>query len=225
MLKLSAFIFDLDGTLLNTLEDIADAENSVLKELKLPPRPVDDYRLIVGGGAENIAKKLLPEGKGSESDLSDFVSRFRTYYQLNWHAKTRPYTGIPELLKAILEKGFPLAVLSNKPEEFTLQMVDFFFPDWQEKTGPITFTHVLGQNRLWPVKPDPAQALRIARDWDLSPDRIGLVGDSDVDMFTASNAGMLAIGAEWGFRGREELVSSGADIILEKPEDLLEYLE
>lgn len=221
---IKGIIFDLDGTLLNTLEDIADAENSALKEFGLPSRPVDDYRLIVGGGAENIASKLLPESMQTEQMIMDFVDCFRFYYHQNWHNKTHLYNGIADLLKTLLDRKLKLAVLSNKPEEFAIRIVEHYFPDWVGKTGPAIFTHVIGQRKGFPAKPNPEAALYIAEDWKFEPESCGLVGDSDIDMLTAQNAGMVAIGAEWGFRGKEELEQNGADILLQHPLELIQHI-
>lgn len=217
-MNIRGIIFDLDGTLIDTLKDIADAENSALAELGLPPLEVDKFRWIVGGGADNLAQKLLPPDLQSEQDINSFVERFRFYYHQNWHNKTRPYAGIPELLSNLNCKHIPMAVLSNKPEEFTLKIAKFYFPE------DLMFTHVYGQRPEVPIKPNPATALEIATAWKLKPEQIGFVGDSDIDIFTANNAGMISIGAEWGFRGKAELVSSGAQILLNQPMDLLNYL-
>jgi phosphoglycolate phosphatase len=224
MPELKGFIFDLDGTLLYTLEDIAAAENRALAELNLPPRNVEEYRWIVGGGADDIARRLLPADMHTPEQIAAFVQRFRTHYHQNWHERTRLYDGIAELLSALRQQDFPLAVLSNKPEEFALKIVDWFFPGWQGNSRPALFTHVIGQRVGVPVKPDPALALQIARDWGLNPAAVAFLGDSDIDIYTALNAGMIPVGAEWGFRGRKELVDSGARILLNTPLDLLAYL-
>lgn len=224
-MTLQGFIFDLDGTLLYTLEDIANAENKTLADYGLPPRPVDEYRWIVGGGAEDIARRLLPTQLQTGDNILDFVHKFRTHYHQNWHDKTRLYPGLEELLNHLLKRNFPLAVLSNKPEEFSQKLVEHFFGSWKGSTNSKVFSHVIGQQKGKPVKPDPTTALAIAADWNLPQQSIGLVGDSDIDVFTAQNAGMVAIGAGWGFRGREELAAAGAQILLEQPLDLIKYLD
>lgn len=218
MQRIKGVIFDLDGTLIDTLEDIADAENSALAELGLPPVEVDKFRWIVGGGAENLAQKLLPPSQHSEESIKAFVERFRYFYHQNWHNKTKPYDGVSELITKLKGMHIPIAILSNKPEEFTLKIIDMFFPD------STTFTHVIGQRQGTPTKPNPVMALHIADAWKLDPAEIGFIGDSDIDMITAHNAGMISLGAEWGFRGKEELVLSGAQILLKYPLDLLNYL-
>ncbi len=224
-MQLKGFIFDLDGTLLYTLEDIAQAENKALHKLGLPPRDVEEYRWIVGGGAEDIARRLLPAESHDPNSISAFVQSFRRFYHENWHDKTRFYSGIPELLTILGNKGKKLAVLSNKPEEFAGKIVDHYFPDWQGNQSPRLFTHVIGQIKGLPTKPDPILALKIANDWNLAPQEIGFIGDSDIDIFTAANAGMVSIGAGWGFRGAQELVDSGAQILLQSPLDLIQYLD
>lgn len=222
--KLEGVIFDLDGTLLNTLADIADAENKTLTEYGLPTLPVEQFRWIVGGGADNIAQRLLPISMHNEQAITNFVQRFRFHYHQNWHTKTCFYDGVTELLTQLKIQQIKLAILSNKPEEFALKIVDFYFPDWQEQSSAITFTHVMGQSNDKPVKPNPQTALEIANDWNTSPDCIGFIGDSDIDILTANNAGMVSIGAEWGFRGKEELITTGAELILETPLELLNYI-
>jgi phosphoglycolate phosphatase len=221
---LEGIIFDLDGTLLYTLEDIADAENAALAELGLPPLPVERFRWIVGGGAEDIARRLLPEMMQTEDGIMDFVTRFRNHYRENWHNKTCLYPGIADLLGILQDMKIKMAVLSNKPEEFTLKIVDYFFPDWQGSNKPALFTHVIGQRKGFPVKPEPSSALSIAAEWQIEPDKIGFMGDSDIDILTAQNAGMVSLGAEWGFRGKVELAEAGAQIMLRHPLELVQYL-
>lgn len=223
-LDIKGIIFDLDGTLLNTLEDIATAENKALAELGFPTIPIDEYRWIVGGGAENIAQRLLPQTMQDEKSIRNFVDRFRHFYHQNWHDKTCPYPGIKELITALQQKKIKMAIISNKPEEFALKIADYYFPDWQGKEQPALFTHVLGHNKVLPAKPDPTTAKAIAGHWKLLVHQIGFIGDSDIDILTAINAGMVPIGAEWGFRGSEELNASGAKLLLKQPIDLLNYL-
>ena len=222
---LYGIIFDLDGTLLDTLEDIADAENAALAEFGLAPLPVDDYRYIVGGGAENIARKLLPEHLQDEQHLQDYMNRFRHYYHLNWHNKSRLYPGVSAMIDTLIALDVKLAILSNKPEEFALKIVEYFFPNRQGERDSNIFTHVIGQRSGFPTKPDPALALSIVDAWHCEAKQVGFMGDSDVDILTALRAGMLPLGAEWGFRGRDELLSSGAEIVLTNPMDLFLYLD
>jgi phosphoglycolate phosphatase len=223
-MSLKGIIFDLDGTLLYTLEDIADAENAALDDLGLPSLPLDKFRWIVGGGADDIAKRLLPAELQSEDGIRDFVISFRNHYRQCWHNKTCLYPGMADLLTILQHMNIRLAVLSNKPEEFARHIVDHYFPDWQGREKPLLFTHVIGQRQGFAVKPDPVSALEIAKAWNIAPADIGFMGDSDIDIFTAQNAGMVSLGAEWGFRGRDELVSSGAQILLRHPLELVQHL-
>jgi len=217
--SLKGIIFDLDGTLLNTLEDIADAMNLTLTEYNLPQRPQANFGSIVGGGAEDIARRLLPPEQQSREAIMGFVERFRSHYRKNWKAKTQFYDGMPELIKFLMDREFRLGVLSNKPQEFVLSLAGEFLNHGQQIFDP-----VWGQQSEFPVKPHPDGALSIARAWSVSPGQIGFMGDSDVDMQTAKNAGMLALGAAWGFRSIEELERSGADVVLHHPLDLIHLI-
>lgn len=216
---LKAIIFDLDGTLLYTLPDIADAMNSALAELNISPIPETEYRWLVGGGAEDVATRVLPLTMRTPAEISAFVERFRYYYRQNWHAKTTPYEGIPELIAYLRQNDYRIGILSNKPQEFTENIVNHFF----HSAGEV-FQPVWGQRSGIPVKPDPGSALEIATLWKLLPAEIGFMGDSDVDILTAQNSGMVSIGAEWGFRGREELLSLGTNVMLSHPLDLIPQL-
>ncbi len=218
-LDVKGFIFDLDGTLLNTLDDIALAMNTVLEEFSLPSIEVQAYRWIVGGGAEGIAKNVLPASMSSAEQVQGFIQRFRHHYRYNLHDKTYPYDGIMQMLEALRNRDYKLAVLSNKPQEFTEEIVDYYF----NKSAPF-FSPVFGQRNDIPIKPSPQSAIFISRDWDILPEDIAFVGDSEVDIRTAQNAGMISFGAVWGFRGEDELLAAESDYLLYQPLDLLEYI-
>jgi phosphoglycolate phosphatase len=216
-MRFAAVLFDLDGTLLDTLEDIADAANAVLASLGLPTHPLAAYKLFVGEGVRRLLEKALPKTKRDAAIVAIGAERFNDEYARRWNAKTRPYDGIAELLASLRDRQLPLAVLSNKPQSFTEQCVDHYFP-----AG--TFTCVLGQREGIPPKPDPAGALETASRLSLPPDKIAYLGDSSIDMQTAVRAGMHPIGAAWGFRSREELLASGAAAVIERPDHLLAVL-
>ncbi len=206
-----AVIFDLDGTLLDTLADLADSMNRTLAARGFPVHPVDSYRYFVGQGMANLAKAAAPEG--APDDIVAAVREgMEADYEENWAAATRPYPGIPELLERLREKHLPLAVFSNKPDRFTKIVVDRFFPAGM-------FAHVRGAKPDVPMKPDPAGALEIARSLGVPPERVAYVGDTDTDMRTGAAAGMFAIGVEWGFRP-ELLRGSGADAVVATPDEL-----
>lgn len=216
-----AAIFDLDGTLLNTLDDLANAANAALHSAGYPQHPVAAYRQFVGNGLRMLVRRALPEGEADRLGPAGFetlVGRTGDNYAQNWAAATRPYPHIPELLQELQRRGIPLAVVTNKPHEWTLHMLKHYFPD-----EPFLF--IQGAMPNLPHKPDPAGALNAARHLGVAPHEAAFVGDSNVDMLTARNAGMAAVGVDWGFRGAQELKESGADTILYDPLELLPLFE
>ncbi len=211
-------IFDLDGTLLDTLEDLADAMNTVLAEHHWPTHPLDAYRRFVGNGVTMLVRRAMPEEERREDRrVAEIVSEMREVYARGWANKTKPYHGIDHLLNALRDKSVPMTVLSNKPHDATLAMVDHFFP-------ADLFRMVMGARPDKPRKPDPTTALETADHLDLPPGSILFLGDSDVDIHTANAAGMTPLGAGWGFRGPEELRTAGARVVLDTPMELLEWL-
>lgn len=216
-MRLRAIIFDLDGTLLDTLEDLADAMNSVLAETRLPTHPVAAYRYFVGDGIEMLVRRSLPFEVPDERELARFVELARRAYAERWSCKTRPYPGVPEMVRAFAGAGFRLAVLSNKPDDAAHAVVRTFLPG-------IDFEVVLGATPTRPKKPDPAAALEVAERIGVPPAEIAFMGDTSVDMRTAVAAGMFPIGALWGFRTAEELIDSGARLLVTAPGDLLPLL-
>ncbi len=213
-----AVIFDLDGTLLDTLADLADSGNAALAALGLPPHPDDAYRYFVGLGIEELVRRMLPEDKRDPVILKEATALTAGEYKRRWKDKTRPYDGILELLAALRLRGLPVCVLSNKPQVYTDLTVEAFFPG-----GP--FTHVRGARPEVPNKPHPAGALALAQDLGLSPGSIVFVGDTATDMKTARGAGMLPVGVLWGFRDEAELQQSGARRIIARPMELLHLLD
>lgn len=205
-----AIIFDLDGTLLDTLADIGDSVNRMLAEYGFPSHTEDDYRRFIGNGIQMLVTRALPIEGRSEEMIDACVRRARAIYWENWKNKTRPYDGITDLLDKLKKMGLPLAVLSNKPHDFTVRYVKAYFDPWD-------FEVVMGQNDHFPVKPDPASALDIARQIGLRPSRFLFVGDSAVDMQTAAAAGMHSVGVAWGFKGPQELVESGCRTLVKHP--------
>ncbi len=217
---IKGLIFDLDGTLLDTIDDIAQSMNDALQEMGLKRHSLEEYKVLVGSGIQDLAQSVLPEEYHNPEGIEGFISIFRQQYSKNWHTKTQPYPGILELLSLLRDSDLRLAILSNKSQRFTGAMADF----WFMADGRQTFDPVWGERTGIPVKPNPVAALSIAELWDISPNEIGFIGDSDVDMQTAVNAGMLAIGVKWGFRSVHELVESGAQYILHEPLELLKYI-
>lgn len=212
---IKAVLFDLDGTLTNTLEDIADAMNRSLRLHDLPEWPVEAYRYLVGDGAKKLAERAVR----SRQELALSVQReYQAYYQDHTQVKTRPYAGVPEMLRALQAKRIPMAVFSNKPDADTKRVVGHFFPD-------IRWKAVRGQMEGVPVKPDPAGALAVAQALDAAPTEVLYLGDTSTDMQCARNAGMHPVGVLWGFREEAELREHGAEIVIACPMDVLSVTE
>jgi phosphoglycolate phosphatase len=216
-LKYPAIIFDLDGTLLDTIEDLADSMNQVLTDLGFPTHTLDDYKTFVGEGVEALIRRALPQDQPRPDLLDRCLGTFREEYSRRWENKTRPYPGIPELLDHLTAMKLRMAILSNKLDHFTRIMVTKLLPRWR-------FDPVLGARPSVPRKPDPAGALEIAGALHLSPDRFIYLGDTGIDMKTASAAGMVPVGVLWGFRPADELNAQGAKWLLAKPIDLIALL-
>jgi phosphoglycolate phosphatase len=209
-----AVIFDLDGTLLDTLQDLAGAMNLVLRRLDYPEHPPEAYKYFVGDGMVNLARRALPEGVRREEQVAQAAAALREEYGRRWQQLTQPYPGIPELLQELSRQAIKLGVLTNKPDGFAKLMVAAYFPE-------ISFAAVAGAQPARPLKPDPAGALALAQELGLPPGEIILVGDSGSDMQTATAAGMYGAGALWGFRTGAELQAAGAQTLLQAPADLV----
>jgi phosphoglycolate phosphatase len=208
----AAVLFDLDGTLLDTLEDLANSMNRTLAAAGFPVHPTDSYRRFVGQGMKNLARATLPEGT-DEATVESVRAAMEADYDRNWAVATKPYPGIMDMLAALRGMNLPLAVFSNKPDRFTRLVVERFFPQGM-------FAHAQGAKPDVPIKPSPDGALQIARVLGFSPEEVVYVGDTDTDMKTGKAAGMFTAGVTWGFRP-EQLRDSGADAVIERAEDLL----
>ncbi|MCF6159475.1 MAG: HAD family hydrolase [wastewater metagenome] len=216
-LHFKAIIFDLDGTLLNTLEDLGNAVNHVLGKKGFPTHSLDAYRYFVGNGTIMLIHRALPENKRNEDTIRICVREFREEYGRNWNKKTALYDGVTEMLDTLTEYGLKMAILSNKPDDFTKRCVTEFLPQW-------TFDMILGQQDSLPLKPDPAGAMAITRYFGISPSHVIYLGDTAVDMKTAVAAGMFPIGALWGFRTGQELSENGAQALIKKPQEIFNFL-
>lgn len=213
----SAILFDLDGTLLDTLEDIADAMNYVLGALGHAAHPLDAYRRFVGEGVRLLVQRALPEAARDERTIERGVALMKERYGTHLFNKTQPYRGIEALLAELDARALPLAVLSNKLDEPTRLLVDHFF-------GVARFAAVRGQRDGVPRKPDPTAALEIAHELEIAPGEWLYLGDTPTDMQTAASAGMVAVGVAWGFRSPDELVRHGADHVITTPDELCSLL-
>ena len=214
-----ALFFDLDGTLLDTLEDIARAGNAILDAHGYPTHSLSEYRQLVGNGFSSLIRHALPH-EISENTPEDVISSLvlearRSYKNNLWHS-TRPYAGMHDALLTLSEAGHTLCVLSNKPHELTVPLIKHFFPD-------VPFDQVIGGRDGFPLKPDPTVLLNMLHNTRIPAARAMYVGDSNVDIFTARNAGIRSVGVAWGFRGDDELRAANADHIITTP-DQLAYL-
>lgn len=213
-----AVLFDLDGTLLDSLADLADSCNAALAHHGFPAHPTESYKYFVGDGVATLLERALPKGRNDLATITDVSPTYRAEYQKRWNAKTRPYPGVPELLDALTQRQLTLAVLSNKPDDFTRKCVTELLPRWH-------FHLVMGATPALPHQPHPAGALQLARTLNLSPADFLYLGDTSTDMQTATSAGMFPVGVTWGFRPESELLAHGARHLLKHPLDLLQLLD
>jgi len=212
--EFDAVIFDLDGTLADTLTDIAAAMNRVLAAHGLPEHEPAAYKLMIGCGLRNLVREALPPERRDDETVASCHAEMMADYGRRCLEATRPYEGVPELLAHLADEEIALAVLSNKADELTQRIVAALF-------APDIFAEVVGRRPDLPAKPDPAAALLIAERLGAAPERVAYLGDSGVDMRTATAAGMIAIGVTWGFRDRAELEAGGARLILDHPLELV----
>ncbi|MEI7911455.1 MAG: HAD-IA family hydrolase [Verrucomicrobiota bacterium] len=210
-------IFDLDGTLVDSLPGIAASLNRALASLELPPHSLRAVRGFIGNGARVLAARAAPE-RADESLVAAIEQAFKADYDLTWPQGTAAYPGVAGLLTALQSRGIPLAVLSNKPHGFTTAMVSALFP-------ALRFAAVLGQRSGIPHKPDPAGAMEIATLLGLPPQACVVIGDSTMDIETARRAGMQAVAVSWGYHDHDALVATSPDAISDSPEALLGLLD
>ena len=217
MQNIKLVIFDLDGTLLNTISDLAHSTNYALEKNGFPVHPIEAYRFFIGNGINKLFERALPEHEKTEKNIMLIRESFLPYYDIHNMDYTMPYEGIHSLLKSLQSKGLMLAVASNKYHSATEKMIKKSLPD-------ISFIAVFGQREGIPVKPDPAIVYDILETANISPKEAVYIGDSGVDMQTASNSGVISIGVTWGFRPREELEASGANFIADSTTDIIDII-
>lgn len=210
-------IFDLDGTLVDSLRGIATSLNHALAASDLPIHPPESVRGFIGNGARILIQRAAP-ADADEALLHTVEQAFKSHYDLTWPDGTSVYDGIDDLLVTLQQRGHPLAVLSNKPHPFTEAIVSKMFPT-------VRFAAVLGQRCGIPHKPDPAGALEIAASLHLPPELCVIIGDSTMDLETARNAGMHTVAVTWGFHDRDRLVAAGANVMVDTPEELSAYYD
>ncbi len=216
-MQYKAILFDLDGTLLDSLEDIGDAVNRVLAGKGFPVHELDAYRYFVGDGTAMLINRALPEEERNDDVIRACLSEYLEDYGRNWNVRTKPYEGIPEMLDALNDRGLKMAILSNKPHEFTKQCATELLSNWN-------FDVVIGQRNGVPPKPDPAGALEVAKLLNILPADFLYIGDSGVDMKTAVASGMVPVGVLWGFRSMGELKDNGSLALVDRPSEILSLL-
>lgn len=215
-MKFKGIIFDLDGTLVNSLEDISDAMNNVLTNLNYPTHTYDTYQYFIGSGLRNLVSKALPATNNSDEQIEICFECMINEYREICTLKTKPYDGIVELLKNLTSKNIKLAVFSNKADELTKKIAAEIFPDY--------FDAAVGLSTEELKKPNPFEAIEISKNWNLKTEEILFVGDSDIDMQTANSANMFAVGVSWGYRTEQELKNSGAKLVINNPSELIEIV-
>ena len=209
-------IFDLDGTIAHTLPDIAAGVNLGLHSFGLPPRPVDEVRMMVGEGLPTLCARAVAEHP--EIPLPEVVQRVTNFYREHRLDQTRPFDGIPELMDELTARHIPMAVLTNKPHEHTEPIMAALFGRWN-------FIAIEGYREESRRKPDPRTALEIVARMGASPGEVLMVGDSKTDVLTAVNAGMVPVGATWGYRPAEELAAAGARHLVSRPGEIVGLLQ
>lgn len=214
---IKGIIFDLDGTLLDTLEDIADSANEALAISGFESHPLDEYRFFVGNGVENLVRMMLPKDI-DHNVVVRVVEDFQLAYHRNYSNKCQPYHGIMDLLKELSQRGILMGVCSNKPDAFTQVMVDLYFKH-------VNFVAVTGERKELPRKPNAMMVNYILDKMNLGVDECLFIGDSDVDVRTAQNAGLKSVGVKWGFRPIQELIDANVTFTVAQPKEILDLLE
>lgn len=215
-MKYKGIIFDLDGTLINSLEDIADSMNKVLQDLNYPTHSYDVFQYFIGSGLRNTVTKALPVSNNSDEQIETCFQSMVKGYSENCTLKTKPYEEIIELLDNLVSRNIKLAVFSNKADELTKKITAEIFPGYFDTSVGLSIESL--------KKPNPFEALAISENWNLKPEEIIFIGDSDIDMHTAVNANMFPVGVTWGYRTEEELKASGAKLVIHNPLELYEIL-
>ncbi len=212
-------IFDLDGTLADTLPSITHAINLAAEEFGYPQRSYEDVRRAIGNGARLLVKRLMPESEAADEDkVSSFLARYEDMYDKTFIEADKCYEGMKEAIAELHKRGYTIAVLSNKQDKYVVPLAKALI-------GEDILAFSAGQRKEYPKKPDPTVPLMIAEMLGARPENSAFIGDSDVDIITAKNAGMISVGCDWGYRPRAELQSCSPNYLISSPDDLLMVFE
>jgi len=216
--KINAVLFDMDGTLLDTLADLANSMNKALSEMNYSKHPLESYKKFVGDGIEKLVERVVPEKDKKQKTINKLLARFRKLYSEHWADETKLYSGISALLNSLDAFGIQCGIVTNKPHDFAMEMYDYFLSKWK-------FTKVLGATNKYAKKPAPDMLIEVCKAMEVEPEHTLFLGDSDIDIFAAKRTGMVSVGAAWGFRGKHELKKSKADFIIGNPLELIKILK
>lgn len=214
---IKAVLFDLDGTLVNSLEDLADSSNYALAKFGFPTHETEKFKYFVGDGMPKLIERVLPENERSEERKAQVLKVFLEFYKEHFADKTKAYEGIYELLQKLKGMGLKMAVISNKAHNMTIEVAKKLFPD--------TFDIVFGKKEGYPTKPDPKLTLILMKELGVKPEECVLIGDSGMDSKAAINANCVGIGVLWGFRNEDELLENGAQYIVKKPYEIIDIIK
>lgn len=216
-MKYKAIIFDLDGTLLDTIEDISDSVNAVLRDKKYHEFSIDEYKYFVGRGVDELIASVIEKGEIDPLEYTDIKNGYMKEYKLRQRVKTKIYPGILDLIIELQKSKVSVNILSNKPDNQTQEVVEHYFKETK-------FHNIYGKKPEFRIKPYPESVLHLIKLLDLSKDEVLYVGDTNTDIQTAKNAGLKSVGVLWGFRKREELELEGATFIVETPQEILKII-
>lgn len=217
-IKYKAILFDLDGTLLDTLADLGNSMNAALEHYGFATHPLDKYRKFVGDSVKCLVERTLPKDQLNEENYNKCLTAMLKEYDKRWKDTTKPYPGIIEMLDELEKREIPKVVLSNKPHDSTIKCVETFFPNHK-------FQAIQGVSEQVKRKPDPAGAIKIAQELNIAPADFLYLGDTNTDMQTALAAGMFPTGVLWGFREADELTANGAKALIDHPKHIIDILD
>lgn len=216
-MSINCIVFDLDGTLLNTLDDLANGVNYTLEKFGYPTHEIEKYKYFVGNGMKNLINRAVPEEIKNTEIEKDILAAFMEYYSAHSTDLTRPYDGVEDMIDALKERGIKIGMVTNKAHNAAIDIMEKYFSG--------KFDYVLGQSEKFPLKPNPASAIFVCETLGCTPENSIFVGDSGVDMKTGADGGFLPVGVLWGFRDKDELISNGAKAVISHPAELLKFVD